>query len=71
MAPQLETSTKLTNIILNDLNYLAWVRVVKISFKGRDKLRFTTGTTKKPPLSAVPTAEEIKPKKNGRLKIKE
>jgi gag-polypeptide of LTR copia-type len=50
MTPQPETATKLTNIMFNDLNYLAWVRAVKISLKGRGKLGFATGTTKKPPM---------------------
>jgi hypothetical protein len=48
MTPQSETSTKLTNIMLNDLNYLACVRVVKISLKGRGKLGFATDTINKP-----------------------
>jgi gag-polypeptide of LTR copia-type len=49
MDPQPETSTKLTNIMLSDLNYLAWIRAVKISLKGRGNLGFITGTTKKKP----------------------
>jgi hypothetical protein len=48
MVPQSETFTKLTNIMLNDLNYLACVRVVKIFLKGRGKLGFAAGTIKKP-----------------------
>jgi gag-polypeptide of LTR copia-type len=71
MAPQPETSTKLTNIILNDLNYLAWIRAVKISLKGKGKLGFATGTTKKPPLSAVPTTEEIKAQEEWEMKDQE
>jgi gag-polypeptide of LTR copia-type len=60
MAPQSEISIKLTNIMLNELNYLSWVRAVKISLKGRGKLGLVTGVIKKPSLSSVPTAEEIK-----------
>jgi hypothetical protein len=60
MAPQSETSTKLTNIMLNGLNYMSWVWAVKISLKGQGNLRLVTGAAKKPTLSLVPTAEEIK-----------
>jgi hypothetical protein len=60
MTPQSKISEKLTNIIFSNLNYLGWVREVKISFKGRGKFEFVTDTTKKPPLSLVPTIEELK-----------
>jgi gag-polypeptide of LTR copia-type len=60
MAPQPDTSTKLTNIMFNELNYLSWVRAVKISLKSRGKLGLMIGVIKKPSLSPVPTTEEIK-----------
>jgi gag-polypeptide of LTR copia-type len=47
--------------MLNELNYLSWVRAVNISLKGRGKLGLVTGVIKKPSLSPVPTTEEIKP----------
>jgi gag-polypeptide of LTR copia-type len=68
MAPQHETSTKLTKIMLNDLNYLAWVRTVKISLKGRGKLGFATCIEKKPPLSLVPTVEELEAQEEWEMK---
>jgi gag-polypeptide of LTR copia-type len=46
--------------MLNDLNYLSWVRAVKISLKGREKLGLVTGVIKKPSLSLVPTTKDIK-----------
>jgi hypothetical protein len=60
MTLQSKISKKLTIIMFINLNYLAWVREVKISFKGRGKLEFVTDTTKKSPLSLVPTTEELK-----------
>jgi gag-polypeptide of LTR copia-type len=67
MAPQPKTSTKLTNIMFNELNYLSWVRAVKISLKGRGKLRLVTGVIKKPSLSPVPTTEEIKAQEQWKM----
>jgi hypothetical protein len=60
MASQLQVSIKLTNIMRNELNYLSWVWTVKISLKYTGKHVFVTGTARKPSLSLVPTAEEIK-----------
>jgi gag-polypeptide of LTR copia-type len=71
MAPQPETSTKLMNIMLNELNYLSWVRVVKISLKGRGKLGLVTGIIKKPSLSPVPTTEEIKAQEQWEMQDQE
>jgi gag-polypeptide of LTR copia-type len=59
MAPQPETSTKLTNVTLSDLNHQSWVRAIKISLKGRGKLGYVTGTIKKQALSIVPTEAEL------------
>jgi gag-polypeptide of LTR copia-type len=71
MAPQPETSTKLMNIMLNELNYLSWVRAVKISLKGRGKLGLVTGVIKKPSLSLVPTTEEIKVQEQWKIQDQE
>jgi hypothetical protein len=53
MPPQPKILTKLTNTMLNELNYLSWVRVVKISLKSREKLRLVIRVIKKPSLSLV------------------
>jgi gag-polypeptide of LTR copia-type len=70
MAYQPETSTKLTNIMLSELNYMSWIRAVKILLRGQGKLGLVTGTTKNPGLSLVPTTKEIKLGKIGKCKIK-
>jgi gag-polypeptide of LTR copia-type len=59
MTPQTETSTKLTNVTLGDLNYQSWVRAIKISLKGRGKLGYVIETVKNPALSIVPTEAEL------------
>jgi hypothetical protein len=57
--------------MLNGLNYLSWVSMVKISLKGRGKLRLVIGVIKKPSLSSVPTKEEIKAQQHWKMQNKE
>jgi gag-polypeptide of LTR copia-type len=42
------TSLKLTSMLLNDKNYQAWAKAVRISLKGKGKLGYINGTRPKP-----------------------
>jgi gag-polypeptide of LTR copia-type len=42
------TSLKLTLMLLNDKNYQAWVKAARISLKGKGKLGYISGTRPRP-----------------------
>jgi gag-polypeptide of LTR copia-type len=50
------TSLKLTSMLLNDKNYQAWAKAVRISLKGKGKLGYINGTRPKP-ITAIEAEE--------------
>jgi gag-polypeptide of LTR copia-type len=42
------TSLKLTSVLLNGKNYQAWAKSVRISLKGKDKLEYINGSRIRP-----------------------
>jgi gag-polypeptide of LTR copia-type len=44
----INTSLKLTSLLLNGKNYQAWAKSDRISLKGKDKLGYINGTRPRP-----------------------
>jgi gag-polypeptide of LTR copia-type len=40
----INTSLKLTSMLLNDKNYQSWAKAAQISLKGKDKIGYIDGT---------------------------
>jgi gag-polypeptide of LTR copia-type len=52
----INTSLKLTSMLLNGKNYQTWAKIARISLKGKDKLGYINGTRPRP--VAITEAEE-------------
>jgi gag-polypeptide of LTR copia-type len=52
----INTSLKLTSMLLNGKNYQTWAKIARISLKGKDKLGYINDTRPRP--VAITEAEE-------------
>jgi gag-polypeptide of LTR copia-type len=55
----INTSLRLTYVLLNDKTYQLWVKAAMISLRGKKKLGYFNGTKSKPPIPAEVEEREI------------
>jgi gag-polypeptide of LTR copia-type len=60
----INTSLRLTSMLLNGKNYQSWAKAARISLRGKGKIRYIDGTRQKPTTALEAKEWEIQDKHN-------